>query len=366
MIQSKLISKILLLASIIFIYSCSPFKSNDSTTNSWYRTYSGKMGDQEIVLHLTKGVDYKGYLWLKDTQYPVMVYSDPTTTPKEDSIYLNGGNANFWIGLKGIIKGTITGEMTLQINRMQDPVERVSLAEDNSFTPFNFIFTNGNAKLPERLNNQSTYDYFIGTILPSEKTPLADQIENHIRELLGMPSSANNISGWIDSVRKSSAENWKAEGEKLTSEDATIMGLSFSEQVLNHIGVMYENEETITIANYVYVFKGGAHGNYHTKLLNIDKATGKKLILEDVLNPEGIKALPTLLDQAARKRYNIKNENSLEDNGFFVNTLLPGKNFYITAKGIGFYYAPYEIKPFADGEINLMVPKDALKDYWIR
>jgi Protein of unknown function (DUF3298) len=42
---------------------------------------------------------------------------------------------------------------------------------------------------------------------------------------------------------------------------------------------------------------------------------------------------------------------------------MPAENFYVTTAGIGFLYAPYEIKSFADGEVNLLVPFSALNAY---
>lgn len=366
MFQPKPITKILFIAFTILFCSCDSSKFSLSKQDNWYRTYSGKMGEKEIVLHLTKANNYNGYLWLKETQSPVMVFSDPTITAGGDSIYLNGGNANLWITLKGILKENITGEMTIRVNGVQDLAEKVNLSPDDCFTNFLFTYTKGSALLPEQLNNESTFEYFMGTVWPAEKDLLADKLKLHIKELLGMPSSDTDISGWMDSLQISSLEKWKTEGDDLTPEDTRMMGMSFSEQVHSQLSVMYENEETITFANYVYKYEGGAHGNYSTALLNVDKTAGRKLSLEEVLSPEGIKALPDLLDTAARKQFRIKNNNPLEGNGFFVNTLEPGENFYITPTGMGFYFSPYEIKPFSDGEINLFVPKESLKDYWIK
>ena len=42
---------------------------------------------------------------------------------------------------------------------------------------------------------------------------------------------------------------------------------------------------------------------------------------------------------------------------------MPTENFYITTSGIGFLYAPYELKSFAEGEVNLLVPFSALNTY---
>ena len=367
MIFSKQFRYLFFIAFTFFLYSCDTSDLRVlSEPETWYRTYSGKMGDKEIVIHLSKAESYKGYLWLKDTQIPVMVYSDPTINPGGDSIYLNGGNANRRISLKGILNKNISGEITFQTNGVQDPVEKVHLSRDNSFSAFQFIYTKGHAKLPQQLNNKSIFEYFMGSVWPLEKDLDSEKLKLPIEELIGMPSFEKDLSGWMDSLQKNSLLKWKEAGDSLTPEDAQIMGLSFSKQILNHLGVMYENETTITFANYVYAYEGGAHGNYSTTLSTIDKKTGRKLFPEDILSPEGINALPDLLVKAARRQYQITNADPLEDNGFFTNILLPTRNFYITTKGLGFYYTPYEIKPFSDGEINLFIPGEALQNYWLR
>jgi hypothetical protein len=61
--------------------------------------------------------------------------------------------------------------------------------------------------------------------------------------------------------------------------------------------------------------------------------------------------------------YNAKNNKPLDQNGFLVKKIMPAINMYVTGSGIGFMYAPYEIKPFSDGEINLLIPFTALKSY---
>ena len=127
---------------------------------------------------------------------------------------------------------------------------------------------------------------------------------------------------------------------------------------------MYENEKLITLAHYSFSEAGGQmHGEYGTAVATFNKLSGKQLQLKDVLNQQGIQLLPAVLEQVARIMYGVKNNKPLDENGFTVKKILPTKNMYVTGSGIGFIYAPYEIKTFADGEINLMIPFTALKQY---
>ena len=98
-------------------------------------------------------------------------------------------------------------------------------------------------------------------------------------------------------------------------------------------------------------------------MATFSKQNGKQLILADVLNAEGIRRLPSLLDQVARFQYDIKNNKPLDENGFMVKKIEVTKNIYVTGACVGFVYLPYEIKSFAEGEINLVVPFTILKPY---
>ena len=43
--------------------------------------------------------------------------------------------------------------------------------------------------------------------------------------------------------------------------------------------------------------------------------------------------------------------------------IAPNQNFFVTGKGMGFAYNPYEIGPYVMGEINIYIPFSDLKKY---
>ena len=181
--------------------------------------------------------------------------------------------------------------------------------------------------------------------------------------MLNMPATVTEPGKWLMNSVKKSATAWKKENSKLSPNDLSDMGLSLSVQEETRVMVMYENEYYITLANYTFSYSGGAHGNYGTSLATINKLNGQQMKLSDVLNITGIKMLPVILEKVARLQYAIKNNLPLDQNDFLVKKIEPSKNFYITSSGIGFLYAPYEIKSFADGDVNLLIPFTVLTTY---
>ena len=171
------------------------------------------------------------------------------------------------------------------------------------------------------------------------------------------------IGRWLIDEKNRYVDSWRTSNAKYLPKETAGMGLSLTLEEAIRILVMFENEKHITLANYSAGNTGGARASFGTTLSTFSKQTGKKLKLTDVINANGIQLLPVLLDKAARAQFEIGNSKPLNQNGFLVANIKPSANFYITGEGIGFVFAPYVIKPFASGEINLLVPFTALKNY---
>jgi len=133
--------------------------------------------------------------------------------------------------------------------------------------------------------------------------------------------------------------------------------------VSDQLMIVYRSSKLIMLAHSNYAYTGGAHGNYGTSYIPVDLLNNKKLDLNDLVNPAGKKQLSQLLEKYFRLAYSLKKTDSLMEGGLFENTIEPNANFYVTTKGICFCYLPYEIGPYAMGEINIFIPFTGLKDY---
>ena len=129
-----------------------------------------------------------------------------------------------------------------------------------------------------------------------------------------------------------------------------------------HILVVYQDAKIMTLADFTYLYSGGAHGNYATSYHNYDLANKKRLKLTDVITQDGKKKLSGLLAKAVRTQFKLKSSQPLTE-VLFENKIAPTENFYLTAKGIGFSYSPYEVAAYALGEINLFISFNALDFY---
>ena len=127
--------------------------------------------------------------------------------------------------------------------------------------------------------------------------------------------------------------------------------------------IVYQSKTILSLANFSYSYTGGAHGNYGTGYTSLDLIKEKKLKLDDVITKTGQAYLRSILKKYFRKNYNLDANASLKEAGLFKEKIEPNNNFYVTTKGIGFSYAPYEIGPYSMGEINIFIPFSELQNF---
>lgn len=112
--------------------------------------------------------------------------------------------------------------------------------------------------------------------------------------------------------------------------------------------------------NYVQIkffsqgYFGGAHGSYHTEVLNMNTYNGEELRLRDVTMMDTLQ-FQKLLERQFRKQRNISKNTPL-NTILFENHLAISKNFAVYGNGIEFIYNPYEVAGFAAGPISIFLP----------
>jgi hypothetical protein len=118
-----------------------------------------------------------------------------------------------------------------------------------------------------------------------------------------------------------------------------------------NVSIVYLSKQLLTLATYVWEYNGGAHGNYIVKYTNIDLVNNSEV--GAVFN--GCDQLPALREKKIRELFNVSNDKKLSE-FLLVDTLPPANNCIITSKGITYSYNPYEIAPYAAGQIKLYIP----------
>ncbi|MEZ4986522.1 MAG: DUF3298 domain-containing protein [Saprospiraceae bacterium] len=126
--------------------------------------------------------------------------------------------------------------------------------------------------------------------------------------------------------------------------------------------VYYNSLNLITLGFTDYYYTGGAHGMYATRVYSYDLVRQRRLRLKDVLKPGFEKAVTAALVRAVRLKFNLPDLSPLST-VLFEDGIQPNNNYGFTEKGVFFVYAPYEVAPYAAGEIELFVAFENIKEF---
>lgn len=127
------------------------------------------------------------------------------------------------------------------------------------------------------------------------------------------------------------------------------------------LAVTYQNKELISFTHTTYAYTGGAHGMQPVLYHNLNKANFTKIKLEDILVENYQSELTKIAEEIFRKNEGLKPQDNLDDYFFEDKKFILNDNFLITADGLLFLYNQYEIKAYAYGTTQLLIPYTKIK-----
>ncbi|MDR2101178.1 MAG: RsiV family protein [Treponema sp.] len=110
-------------------------------------------------------------------------------------------------------------------------------------------------------------------------------------------------------------------------------------------------------------YTGGAHGMRETEYFVLDLITMKRLSLEDTISPGSTPALKAEVETALRDRAGLGPEKPLSQGIYFEDTVDPSRNFFLNSQGMGFHWDPYEITPYSEGSIEIIIPYNKIMKF---
>lgn len=350
---------LLLLLLPCFIYA-------QTNNNSWYKILQGRIDNKyAVTIHLhNSGPLYKGFYYYDAVQNPIHFVGEDTSKKGAITLVAYASNAvneaeEFIINKKG---DAYTG--TWKKKEGSKPLLFAATENKNdSLIQFDYFFTSGSAPLKPSLKKSPEAYYEQSILWPVTETPSGIFLKNYIATALGNKNAPAQISPTIIETKNKVLSNYLSEYKDVADSDLIQMPHAYSLEEMNFSMVMYQSPRLLTIADYSYGYSGGAHGMYGMHCWSVATNSNKKLALQDILNNKGVAALPQLLQKYFKIGYALKPSQPLTDGGLFENEILPNDNFYVTGKGIGFTYNPYEIGPYVMGIIQIFIPFKELQPY---
>lgn len=128
------------------------------------------------------------------------------------------------------------------------------------------------------------------------------------------------------------------------------------------VAILRQDSSLTTLQYDTYTYTGGAHGASFTGFINWNNKNNKNLTLDDILLSGYQQQLNKIAEKIFRKQENLSDTSSLARDYFFKDARFTvNNNFLITPVGLRFVYNQYEIKPFAAGQTDLLVPYNQIK-----
>jgi hypothetical protein len=135
---------------------------------------------------------------------------------------------------------------------------------------------------------------------------------------------------------------------------------SWSQDITVRVETQFAGTQTLSLSLFSDSYTGGAHPNSSLIYVNYDVFSRKIIKLSDLINPVMMARLTYMASSIFRKQEGLSPTQSLE-NYFFENQKFTlNTNFLITKKGLLFYYNSYEIRSYAEGPMELLVPYTAI------
>lgn len=123
----------------------------------------------------------------------------------------------------------------------------------------------------------------------------------------------------------------------------------------------FRDKNLLSIKLETYSYWGGAHGYSDTKYLNFDIKSAEQLTQDKLFKDK--EKFKSLAEQKFRKQQNIAPEANINEPGYFFEN-----DTFSLPNTIGFdqeyvilIYNPYEVAPYAEGQIILEIPLEEAK-----
>jgi hypothetical protein len=154
------------------------------------------------------------------------------------------------------------------------------------------------------------------------------------------------------------SKNLMADYDTLKKE--TNSGMFYSME--GYAKIVRQDSSLTTLEIGGYSFTGGAHPSSYTGFINWNTKANKEISLIDLVTQANLPKLVAIAEVIFRKNEKLSDTSSLADSYFFKdNKFALNDNFSITPTGLKFFYNQYEIKPYAAGTTELIIPYSKIK-----
>lgn len=336
-----------------------------------YTMLEGTIAGKSVIMHLLRNNDQIDANYYYTEQGQTIFLFKNWEKENLDSIYLmentdDGSGLSPQISLH-IDKDSVSG---IWESANGNTVYPIHLKESNAHLSLQFSAINytDSAAYLGFITDTPMLRSSITLLMAKDNNASANWFNNTFKKLLDKGNrkyASLNLLQTAQAIIKEAKDNYNADvdsslvGVETDSKNTTHYFLN--REYLTKSNIIYNSNNYVVLSIFNYAYTGGAHGNYATSMHCLDIQNQKKLTLGDIITIDSI-VLQHLLEKYYRVQYHIPEKTPLSAR-LFANNLEANNNFYFSPKGLGFIYTPYEIAPYAEGEINIWIPFSELQPY---
>jgi len=123
------------------------------------------------------------------------------------------------------------------------------------------------------------------------------------------------------------------------------------------VDIKRNHRQGIVVERNVEIYSGGAHPFQARRYYNLDMGELRQLKADDFfVNFHGEPRLRDIMYEELRKYSKLAPSQPLSEGIFFNNEPELTFNFFITNEGFGLHWDPYQIAPYSEGSIQIILP----------
>lgn len=346
--------------------NCLLFSQQISPESKYYKRYQGSIGENiNVTVNIVRLYDNisGNYVYYFIDENKEMYYGKTIELSgdidKYDSLKLRefGSEEYTFIGL--IEDKHYTGIWNADKDKKID--FQMKEYYPNGSLPFEIYYLNSEGKLDDNEVDSPVAEIELTLIYPTGKyfqSGIADSVKKIIaRNYFGAGFEMLKPQAMLESFENEYLDNYVKQA-KMWHESG---GASFNWEKMINMSVIYNSNYMLCTEYLRYAYAGGAHGmsNLTYDIINLDNGT--KLNYNDIFIDNIDSTLSLILTKQLRLDYQIPVEISLKEAGFFVEEVMPNKNVFVEAGGIGFVYNSYEIAPYSSGSTRILLDFKTIK-----
>lgn len=320
----------------------------------YYVHLKGKLGDKQITMDLVKSGPwvFKGFYTFDGESEPLTLWGsldgdrivlNENTDSKEERFFTGK------IDSTGIFKGIWRGKGT------SFPFSLTANFDDA--VPFDVFYASDSVKLLPGNPGSPVADATNSLLWPSSSGTDIETTD-FIKQTISGGKTVNNIQQFLKRDNDSFLLTYKTAAADIDTSEGIPLTANWSAD--GDMKVVWNHYPLLSLEYFGFEYTGGAHGNYGANYQVLDLEKKKVVTLDDIFKPEYKTALVPELEKSFRKVFKV-DEDAEISTMLLQKEIRPNDNFYMTDKGIAFSYTPYEIAPYALGQVTLFIPFKDIK-----